>query len=209
MRILFIFLLTLWNVFCFGQPPFEAKPGKCYAKCEIPNQYEESEIEFFEYTGNNFSSQNISLKKIPLESGSKVYHKTKLNDCIYNDEKDCFTWTEIKLETPMLKYYIVNDTSLEKSYSTKKIKIKKIITIGGYTEWKEILCQGSITSILIENIKIKLFSLGYLSSVPSGKQKSKWDEETKSALKKFQVDNSLPIGALDFETITKLGVNIE
>ena len=73
---------------------------------------------------------------------------------------------------------------------------------GGFTEWREVLCDEKITGYTIRELCDALRARGYEPGVASNQM----DGKTKEALKKFQMDNGLPVGNLDFETLDALGI---
>ena len=95
-----------------------------------------------------------------------------------------------------------NSVNIPAEYATitKNVLRKK----GGFTEWREVLCENQVTNYTISQIQNALISRGY--SLPKYGADNDFGTETKEALKKFQRDNGLPIGNLDFETLKALGV---
>jgi hypothetical protein len=83
---------------------------------------------------------------------------------------------------------------------TKRVLAKK----GGFTEWREILCPDLVTSYTISQIQRALLDRGY-DVGPAGVD-NVLGRDTKAALAKFQKDNGLPVGNLNFETLKALGV---
>ncbi len=113
--------------------------------------------------------------EIPAEFTSRSYQKLK-------------TPTQIKeIEVPA-----------EYASITKKTLLKQ----GGYTVWKEVLCENKISSSTISAIQRALknrnYDVGTIDQVLGA--------QTKAALTQFQRDNGLPIGQLDVDTLNRLGV---
>ncbi len=80
---------------------------------------------------------------------------------------------------------------------------KRVVTNGGgISEWREVLCQGNVTSDKTRQIQNALRARGY----DPGPADNVMGARTKAALVKFQKDNGLPVGQLDFETLKALGV---
>jgi len=79
-----------------------------------------------------------------------------------------------------------------------------LASAGGFTEWREVVCQENITSDLVRRVQNALISRGY--EVGAAGADNQLGAATKAALVKFQKDNGLPIGQLDFETLKALGV---
>ncbi len=83
---------------------------------------------------------------------------------------------------------------------------KRILTKpGGFTEWREVVCGSDITSALVRQVQEALMARGY--NVGTAGADNVMGRDTKAALVKFQKDNGLPVGNLDFETLKKLGIN--
>ena len=81
---------------------------------------------------------------------------------------------------------------------TKKTLLKQ----GGYSVWKEVLCENQLNSNTILAIQRALKNRNY----DVGNIDQLLGAQTKAALTKFQRDNGLPIGQLDIETMNKLGI---
>lgn len=75
---------------------------------------------------------------------------------------------------------------------------------GGYTEWKVVLCDDDKSSSTILQIQEALTKKGYLLAdrIIVGDE-----QQTMKALVKYQSENNLPTGQLDFETLASLGVS--
>jgi hypothetical protein len=96
----------------------------------------------------------------------------------------------------------VNTVDVAAEYAT--ITKRKLIKAGGFSDWREIVCETDVTTDLVRRVQSALLAKGY-DVGPAGVD-NVMGSATKSALIKFQKDNSLPIGSLDFETLKALGV---
>jgi len=67
---------------------------------------------------------------------------------------------------------------------------------------REVVVNTSITDQMVRSVQVALRSKGYAP----GPSDNEMGNETKKALVKFQKDNDLPAGQLDFETLKALGV---
>ena len=74
---------------------------------------------------------------------------------------------------------------------------------GGFTEWREVLCANEVTTAVISQVQAALAARGY----NPGPADNVMGTRTKAALVKFQKDNGLPVGQLDFQTLKALGIN--
>jgi hypothetical protein len=80
---------------------------------------------------------------------------------------------------------------------------KNLVTKGGFSEWREVVCAANVTSAVIRDVQAALKAKGY----DAGASNNVLNAQTKAALTKFQKDNGLPVGAMDLETLKALGVN--
>ena len=80
---------------------------------------------------------------------------------------------------------------------------RRLVRQGGFTEWREVLCNSDVTSATIQRIQLALRQRGY----DPGPADNVMGARTKAALTKYQRDNNLPVGNLDFETLKSLGVD--
>jgi hypothetical protein len=85
-----------------------------------------------------------------------------------------------------------------------EISKRNLKTKGGYSEWKEILCDNKVNSLVVKQIQDALTKKGY-SVGPRGSD-NVMGLDTKTALVKYQKDNNLPVGNLNIETLKSLGV---
>ena len=73
---------------------------------------------------------------------------------------------------------------------------------GGFTEWREVLCNYQVTTAVVQQVQAALKSRGY----DPGPVDNVMGTRTKAALTKFQKDNGLPVGQMDTETMKALGI---
>ncbi len=85
----------------------------------------------------------------------------------------------------------------------KTINKRILVRGGGFTEWREVICGDKITAATVREVQEALRSRSY----DPGPTDNVMGKQTKAALVKFQKDNGLPIGNLDFETLRALGLN--
>jgi Putative peptidoglycan binding domain len=75
-------------------------------------------------------------------------------------------------------------------------------------EWHEVLCNDKLTGgYIIRQIQLALMANGY--DLGLKKADNIMSRSTKTALTKYQKENGLPIGNLNFETLKSLGVKYE
>ena len=93
-------------------------------------------------------------------------------------------------------------TSSETPAQYNTITKTNLVKAGGFTEWREVVCDADITPDLYRKIQTALNAKGYNVGTVDGVIGA----GTKAQLVKFQKDNGLPIGQLDNETLKALGV---
>ena len=74
---------------------------------------------------------------------------------------------------------------------------------GGFTDWVEVLCQKDTNSGVVRQIQQALKAKGYDPGVVDGIMGGK----TRAAMQQYQVDNKLPAGNMNKETLRSLGIN--
>jgi hypothetical protein len=125
-----------------------------------------------------------------------------------NPSDDCIRVIEIPAQYGKQSKRIVASPATTRSIDVPQETrtVTKIILVkpGGFTEWREVVCSGDVTSALVRQVQAALISKGY-DVGPAGTD-NVLGTDTKAALVKFQKDNSLPVGNLDFETLNALGI---
>lgn len=177
--------------------PFTTEPGKCYAMCMIPAQYEEVEETFAVFIGDS---------KIHVELDS-VYFDVDANSgkLIYlGNIKDLSIFQRDNIDKLEKIVFVVNTDNV-RSFAKETIAYLKLTREAGFTEWREVLCQSQINKRIIKRIQEGLIDAGYLDySEPV----TALTEKTKNALVKYQSDLGLPVGQLDVETLKSLDIKI-
>jgi hypothetical protein len=206
------FLLFLFSIifsmvsYTQPKPGMRHEPGKCYAKCLISDQYEQKEFTIFEYAGQDFTSPYIVEEIFLISNESLEWVKNKLDpNCLSENKNDCLLWQQQKINVISEKIYIVKDTNRIKDFKKRTISRKILVKEGGFGEWREIVCGTSVTPKLIQEVKNALVAKGYWVDI----NVKTLDKDAKSVLLKYQEDNKLPIGPLDFETLRSLGISIQ
>lgn len=185
--------------------PSSREPGKCYAKCLIGNQYEYWEEAYPIYLGNpNDNLAYLKEMELVLEGQEKKWVKRKADrNCLSADPNDCLVWCLVEVPEKIAVITIVTDTSQTNDYEWEKFEFREIVKEGGFTEWREVVCNYKVTAELNRQIHISLrdegFNPGPINNIIGTK--------TKAALVNFQKKNNLPIGNLNIETLDMLGVD--
>jgi len=88
----------------------------------------------------------------------------------------------------------------------KTITTRRLVRSGGFTEWREVLCDSKQTSSNISRIQQVLKDRGYDPGPVDGVMGS----QTRAALRQFQEDNGLAVGvegrSVPYETLKALGL---
>lgn len=72
-------------------------------------------------------------------------------------------------------------------------------------EWVEIVCPSKVDGFLIGQVQLALKGRKYYH----GRINGIWTDFVQTALENYQIENSLPIGKLDKQTVSSLGLNYE
>ncbi len=185
------------------KPPI-GRPGACYAKCLVPDEYEEYEKTFPIYEGDLPDTVDLVDYEYEISPSIERWEKRKADrNCLSADPNDCLVWCLINIPAKVeVIENIVVDTFACRDFILVEYNGRRLIKEGGFTEWREVVCEKDIDSSLILDIHDALFEDGYDPGRPSDKLNS----SIKAALSQFQKDFNLPIGQLDLETLDALGV---
>lgn len=184
--------------------------GKCYAKCLIQKSRTiYSSDKYAIYTGNEEEENvDVSMVKVVLKPSSTKWVKKKKADktCHSVNPEDCMVWC-IVYEPRVTKHVkVLLDTSQSPNFEYRRVSYEEEPEPeDGHTEWREVLCDVDLTSEIIDDIQKALKDFGYFY----GSETYEFDSETKKALIAFQRDRELPIGNVDFETLSALRVSVE
>jgi len=167
-------------------------PEKCYAKSIIVDQTEKIEKDFSIYDGDAEQKDvDIEVMQIEISPASTKWKKQ-------NEE-----WTLVEIPAEYKTYNVLLDTTQTSNYHIETITTKTtIISTGGFTEWKEVVCEEDRTDKLIKEIQTALSDKEYSGGLINGIFDDKWNQ----ALVSFQKENELPLGQLDTETLDYLEV---
>lgn len=175
--------------------PMNAEPGKCYAKCLIPDKYKEVEETFAVFIGEPQKDVQLDSLYFRIEkyTGNLIY-LGRIND-LNKEQSEAIDQLE--------KVVIVKNEGDVKNYIEETLTFKKLDKIGGFPDWKEVLCANRINNRLIRKLQESLTEKGYLDySEPV----SELTNQIKIALFRYQKELGLPVGQLDFETLESLNI---
>lgn len=185
-------------------PVKPSKPGACYAKCLIPDQYGQEPNYYFRYTGDDPDQEGIVESVVESKERSTNWLKKRADkNCMSANPEDCLVWCLVEVPAETLTIVEVLDTVEVKDFVLDYYEVEFLDRKGGFTAWREIVCQKDVTSRLVYDIQASLHEKEYLEVEY---KVGKLDKPTKEAIKAFQKDYALPLGALDFETLDALGV---
>ena len=173
----------------------------------------------------------IKEKTKVSESSFKWIHKKYIKECLSANPSDCFglALIEIPEQYTLIQKLVIKSTAHQQRYDDKDtILFKQVIEIkplkkiafdvppqyekvfmkknpyAAYTEWRQVLCADGERSRYEATLMIQeaLKKRGYYN----GKLDNIMGEKTKAALLRFQKDNNLPSGNLNYETLKALRV---
>lgn len=182
-------------------------PGKCFAKAFIPDVYQYDYETYYRYTGH-VSGSIAGVEKYFVETTAeqtKWVKKRADKNCLSSNPEDCMVWCLITDPPKEVEIMEVVDTFLCKDFVLDSIKYETIIQEGGFTEWRQVVCERYITQELIEEIQESLIEHGIL--VRGESETGKRDKAFESAVVKIQRMNGLSICQLDLETLDHLEID--
>lgn len=81
--------------------------------------------------------------------------------------------------------------------------VEKTVQVSdGRWEWKKVVCERTTSNDMFKNVKTALRNAGYSPTNAETLEDADW-----AAIKKYQTDNRLAVGALTIETLESLGVS--
>lgn len=145
------------------------------------------------------------LAEQEITSAGEKWVKKADQNCRSANPDDCLIWC---LQTTPARYGIpVVSRDISGNLVRQVVLLEKQILIqeGGHTEWKEVVCQVDLNPKLYKKIRAALNARGYnvVDTRTSGS-----NEDLNEYLLRFQQDNYLPLGQLDVETLSALGIEM-
>jgi len=174
------------------QAGMPSEPGKCYAKSVIQDKYINTSNEFAVYTGTK-PDDGVVLDTVKYEvaaEGTKWVKKKEDKNCLSYNPEDCLVWCLIEIPPQYQIIVVVKDTTLTDDFEVRSFDKKVIGKQGGFTEWREVICETNRNEAFKTQVQEKLKSLGYYNGAIFGEI----DRATLDALIKYQNDNYLPVG---------------
>lgn len=192
------------NTTDIGEMP--SKPGACYAKCVMPDETIDHLIDVVPVFKGDDNIQDVVLDTVDYEiqrGGTQWIKKKADRNCRSANPDDCLVWCLVETESIIEEYIIVRDTTQTSQFKMTEIFSKTVEKPGGHIAWVEVVCESDITKNLANEIQSFLANENYYTGNITGIL----GIETKSALKKYQEENGLPVGNLNFETLEAMDIS--
>lgn len=173
---------------------FSHNPEDCYIMCweETPAQY------------NTITKQVLVSPASTKKTVIPAQYKTITKQVIASP-------ATFRKEVIPAKYATVTKKVISVPASQKAITIpaqyknvteRKLVKKAGYSKWTAILCAHQTNTDVIRQVQSKLNKNGYNAGPVDGVMGS----QTKSAIKRYQVKNGLPVGNFNLPTLDRLNV---
>ena len=177
--------------------------SKCYAKSLIVYDEEKQLIQEVNLSEDDENAEYV-IKEIVTEPKTTKWVKKKADrDCLSADPNDCLVWCLVEVQPVTRKVRVRVDSGASNEIYNDTIQSEFLVE-KRILEWKEVVCESDITTALINRIQDRLRELKYYEDVNTGEL----NQFTKDAIIKFQKENKLPIGQLDFETLDVMSIGV-
>ncbi|MEM9917845.1 MAG: peptidoglycan-binding domain-containing protein [Bacteroidota bacterium] len=197
----------------YGQPEGDMPPntesGKCYAKCLIPTYSDPYNEIYFIATEDTKNIENQPVEYIDLlKNEDEILQKIEWinrSDELDNID-DPLMRNELSFENTfdLSNLRVIRDTTGVTNFETIEVTYEEISVQRAETEWREVICNERVNTEIIQSIREKLLSDGYVLDRYDG---DRIDRDLREALKEFQRNHHLPIGQLDIATLNKLKID--
>jgi hypothetical protein len=181
----------------------DVAPQECYGKCLIQDKTKIDTLVVFEYTGTDISNEFVKERTItqPVRYVWKKLNKKKVNS--FNEFVDNEVWCLVEKKVSDINFFELIDTSQLKEVQLKYIFEETVISYGGYTENRKVVCQEEITDELLLEISVILNEAGFYDQFDG---KSIDQETIFVALENYQLVNGLPITYINMETLDFMNI---
>lgn len=193
LALLFTYTYLLSQAQYSEDDPPNREPGKCYAKCLITDKYKSWEKLYPIYLGEYNDSLDF-IEEIEL-----VIHPAYYNYIKHSPNQNIPEYVPEEI----FELLIVIDTSKTQDYTWETFEGNELLKKGGYTEWREVLCNSELNVRLRHQIQKALESKGFYT----GPIKNIISWEVQNAIKQFQIFNDLAVGSITVEFLDLLGIN--
>jgi|GEM_PF-2178863 len=172
----------------------------CEAKCLISGDYLNRFQVFNEVDGSANVEETVETTMMTIPAHTKWVKKKADRNCHSSDPNDCLVWCLVEVPEKYETVQVLVDGSLNRNFSKRVIKTQIKVSDGGFSEYRKVLCEEDITEEIADAIRNALNVRGY----EAGSENGIIDADLKAALVTFQREMQLPIGQLDFETLSRL-----
>ncbi|MFT4534909.1 MAG: hypothetical protein ACJA1A_002508 [Saprospiraceae bacterium] len=156
----------------------------CYSEVELP-RVTTTTLYVYDGLDPNIETEEVTIM---LKSGQTKWEKRKADrNCLSANPEDCLVWCLVEVSTPMI-YDIVKDTSSTTEWYPYKYTISK----KGEKVNDKVLCNYEIRQELLNELRDKLYKLGY--DIKPKKKYKKLKGKFNREFKQFQEDYELPVG---------------
>lgn len=166
----------------------------CVEQILVPNNLTKSQHKIPVYIGKK-SSKYTTDRSIVMTAKTSKWREVKIEDCEVTDENDCMIWKRVITEEVRMDTVVVTDTMKEKKFEWHVIAFDK--NDGMHSEYRRVLCHEDFSRKTAEDLIEALEKVGYRVSTK---------EAIMYAIREFQFDQRLPVGAIDDETLDRLGL---
>jgi len=173
-----------------------ANPNDCFVACfeEIPEQYTT-------YTSSVIKTP-ASTKTVDVPAKYKTITKRVIKTPATTKTVD--VPAEYKTISKKVVKTPATTTSVDSDAEYKTVTKRALVKAGEYSDWREVLCSGDVTSDVNRQIQLALMNKGY-DIGPAGAD-NVLGGQSRAALMQYQRDNNLPVGNLNTETLDHMGV---
>ncbi len=175
-----------------------SNPNDCRVWClkEVPAEYRT--------VSRKVLSSPASVKEIEIPAEYKTVKRTVVQNP-----------AQVTEETVPAEYKTISRKVVSEPASTsareipaeyKTVTSRQLVSAGGFTEWREVLCESNSSNAYITQIQRALKDRGY----DPGPIDGVIGTQSRAAIRKFQQDNGLAVGvegrSIPYETLKALGV---
>lgn len=174
---------------------FSANPEDCYVMCweEVPAKYKTVTKRVIANPGET------KVVEIPAEYKT-ITKKVLVSPATVQETEIPAEYKTITIQV-LVSPASTDEVTVPAEYKT--ITERRLVRAGGYTKWVEILCAEKTNLSTVRMVQQALKDRGY----DPGPIDGILGVQTKAALEKYQNDNRLPVGNLNLETLSALGIN--
>ncbi len=187
---------------CTKENPIAARyDSRTYQKLVSPASTQTVEIPA-EYKTRTYqklvSAATTEVEEIPAQYETRTYRK--LVSAATTKVEEIPAQYDTRTYQKLVSAASISETDIPAEYRT--VTKRQLVKKGGFSEWKEVVCDADVTAQLVRQVQLALRAQGY----DPGPIDNVMGSLTRQALRKFQQEKGLPVGNLNFETLEALGV---